>query len=656
MTCLRFGFLFALVLTTQVAHCQSDRPSSVSGANISVNPIGLWEWESGFGGRTRQQQIRLTAETGQLAGTYESPQRGGSQRSSRFGAEPTPLSNIVLEGDKISFDVTRKFGDNDFTTNYAGVISGDEIAGVTVTLFGGQTRESPWMAKRIVEVSGVAIEAQEGDAQVKLAPPQNVETALAAKSDDIPPPMWLPDPGQATESAYSPRAILPGGIVMPLYPENSPYLNHERIKEPETFNVSTSVHGRVNSIVNIHNPSIEIHFASGNMNTGSVVILAAGGGHRTLNVGSESADFVPFFYNYGVNTVILRNRLRSDGYEPTTDAVRDALQAIRLVRKHAEEWKIDPHRIGIMGFSAGAELSAPTAIQFEKFDRDNNDPSDPLAGITSRPDFVGIIYPGPTPFTREPETEIPRKAPPAFITCAGAGDQVHAIWAVDYFSAMLKARIPNVELHIYGNGYHPGDRGSTGGLTHRNGIPFGTWHHRFIEWFDDLGFLTEPGSETKAARDIEEFLSQPPRAGRGPGRGQRPNRGNPAPAEPPQPPASESTSASDGRAASMKSFLGHWNVVFETQVGQQKYDFVIETKEASVNVSATAVMREQPREVNFVDVEHVDDALTFAEILSFGGNEIRIEYSATVNGNNLDIVRKVGQFGSQTATATPAPK
>lgn len=221
-----------------------------------------------------------------------------------------------------------------------------------------------------------------------------------------------------------------------------------------------------------------------------------------------------------MNTVILRNRLRSDGYEPTTDAVRDAMQSIRLVRKVAGQWNFDPNKIGIMGFSAGAELSAPAAIAFEQFDKDNSEAGDPLAGVSSRPDFVGIIYPGPTPFTREPDREVPRDSPPAFITCAGAGDRIHAIWATDYFSAMLRAGIPNVEMHIYANGYHPGDRGATGGLTHRNGIPFGTWHQRFIDWFDDLGFLAPPGEETKAAVDSREFVSQPPRR-RGSGRGGR---------------------------------------------------------------------------------------------------------------------------------------
>src|SRR6185369_9409316 len=132
-------------------------------------------------------------------------------------------------------------------------------------------------------------------------------------------------------------------------------LKADRVKEPEQYNMSQTVPGRINSIVNIHNPSIEVHTVDRGLNTGAAVILVAGGGHNFLSVGTESADFVPFFYNYGVNTVILRNRLRRDGYNVDADAVRDALQAIRMVRAYAKEWAIDPNKIGIMGFSAGAE-------------------------------------------------------------------------------------------------------------------------------------------------------------------------------------------------------------------------------------------------------------------------------------------------------------
>jgi acetyl esterase/lipase len=354
-----------------------------------------------------------------------------------------------------------------------------------------------------------------------LASAQAPRAALAP----LPAPLAVPKPGPVTDAPYAPTAILPGGVVVTLYPPGSHFLNMARVREAEQYNMSQAAPGRVSSIVNIHNPSIEVHTVDRGINTGAAVILAAGGGHNTLNVGSEAADFVPFFYNYGVNTIILRNRLRRDGYNPQTDEVYDALQAIRLVRAYAQEWNIDPHKIGIMGFSAGAELAAPAAVLFDDFDKKNSDPSDLLAGISSRPDFVGLVYPGPTPFARNrTPPPIPRNTPPAFIVCAGSDDQVHAVWADEYFAAMLAARVPNIEMHIYANGRHPGDAlpdGSrmSGGLTDRNGTPYGTWQYRFTDWFRDLGFLQKPGVETKAARDITTYVNQPARGGGGQGRG-----------------------------------------------------------------------------------------------------------------------------------------
>ncbi|HUQ71109.1 MAG TPA: alpha/beta hydrolase [Planctomycetaceae bacterium] len=307
-----------------------------------------------------------------------------------------------------------------------------------------------------------------------------------------------------TAAPFLPEPVLPGGVVLPLYPADSPRLKRERIHEAEVYNTSLkSKSDKTVNVINIHNPSIEVHLAGDDRpNTGAAVIVAPGGGHRILWVGPEGADFAPLFKHHGVSTIILRNRLRVDGYEPTTDAVNDAFQAIRLVRAHAAEWKLDPAKIGIMGFSAGAELSAPTALFFEDFERDNSDPADPLAKVSARPDFVGVIYPGPTPFTRDPATKIPKNVPPSFIASAGSGDRVHALWANDYFATMLKAGVPNLEMHIYGNGGHGG------GLTARNGIPFGNWTDRYLDWFKDLGFLDKPGTPTKAAADVEAFAKK----------------------------------------------------------------------------------------------------------------------------------------------------
>src|SRR5436190_17548729 len=227
------------------------------------------------------------------------------------------------------------------------------------------------------------------------SPPAGAGSSAATPA--LPAALGVPKPGLTNDAPYAPQPILQGGLVVPLYPPGSSFLKMERVREAEQYNMNRAVPGRISSIVNIHNPSIEVHTVDGGINTGAAIILAAGGGHNTLNVGTEGADFVPYFFNYGVNTIILRNRLRRDGYNVQTNAVHDALQAIRLVRAHAKEWNIDANKIGIMGFSAGAELAAPAALFFEEFDKAQSDRADPLSGVSSRPDFVALVYPGPTP-------------------------------------------------------------------------------------------------------------------------------------------------------------------------------------------------------------------------------------------------------------------
>src|ERR1035441_8135767 len=118
-----------------------------------------------------------------------------------------------------------------------------------------------------------------------------------------------------------------------------------------------------------------------------------------------------------------------------------------------------------------------TAIRLREY------PRDPISRALSIPGRR------PSPFARNRTAPpIPRNVAPAFVVCGGSGDRVHAIWAIEYFSAMLAAGVPNIEMHLYGNGRHPGDAlpdGSrmTGGLADRNDTPFGTWQFRFIDWF-----------------------------------------------------------------------------------------------------------------------------------------------------------------------------
>jgi alpha/beta hydrolase fold len=315
-----------------------------------------------------------------------------------------------------------------------------------------------------------------------------------------------PPTRSAAEGPFVPAPALPGGIVLTLYPPDSPLLKRERLHEAENYNSTTggvALGGKVQSTLNIHNPSIEVHLAPGRTNTGAAIIVIPGGGHKILWIGPEGHDFVPYFARHDITTIILRHRLRVDGYDAKIDAVNDAFQAIRIVRAHAAQWKLDPAKIGLVGFSAGAELSAPAALFFDAFTAANHAANDPLAQVSARPDFVGLIYPGPTPFAKGATPAIPANVPPSFIASAGSGDRVHAIWAEEYFSAMLQRGVPNLEMHIYGRGGHGG------GLKARDGIPFGTWPERFLEWFRDLGFLGKPGVTTKAAAECTAFAAKP---------------------------------------------------------------------------------------------------------------------------------------------------
>ena len=197
------------------------------------------------------------------------------------------------------------------------------------------------------------------------------------------------------------RVAVTGGIVIPLWDAGSPKLDQKRVHEEEVYTYANP-RGKVGGVQNIHNPSLEAHvptplhiclfiltpisqstsceeiFSSEQVlpgsDNGACVICVPGGGHVSIGV-SGSTDLVPFFAGFGVATVILRPRLRGvpgsgiDGYNMTTDAVWDTQQAIRIVRAHAEEWGIDPRKIGVVGFSAGAELAAAAGLEYDAFDK-----------------------------------------------------------------------------------------------------------------------------------------------------------------------------------------------------------------------------------------------------------------------------------------------
>ncbi len=266
--------------------------------------------------------------------------------------------------------------------------------------------------------------------------------------------------------------------IIPLWPAGSPTLkgqDEREITKPENVKPGD----RINSIVNIHTPSIEVHLPPADKAVGTAIIVAPGGGHRQLVWGSEGTDIAKWLNDQGIAAFILKYRLAfTPNYQYTVEgeALADTQRAIRIVRSRAAEFGIKPDRVGVLGFSAGGALAALADI---RFDRGKSESADAIDHATCRPDFVGLVYPG---WNRAMDITAPKDAAPAFLTSAGLDDASHAVQTVEFYNALFKAGVP-VELHIYARGGH----GKA--INPRDGIPFGTWHVRMQEWLADRGLL-----------------------------------------------------------------------------------------------------------------------------------------------------------------------
>src|SRR5580658_4098531 len=225
--------------------------------------------------------------------------------------------------------------------------------------------------------------------------------------------LWGPISAAVSFACEQPAALEPGAKVVPLWPIGSPALRN--CDQPEVFTPTKGNPGRVQKVVNINNPSIELHPAP-NPN-GLAMILAAGGGNTELNVGTEGTDIAKWLNGLGVSAFILRYRLRPYGSD--TDALADTAQSIKMVRAHAREWGVDPARIGIMGFSAGGEQAARIVLNFD---------------ADSRPDVAVLVYAG---WGKLDMTQVPKNAPPVFLTSAGIDDAFHARETVELYSALF---------------------------------------------------------------------------------------------------------------------------------------------------------------------------------------------------------------------------
>jgi alpha/beta hydrolase fold len=289
-------------------------------------------------------------------------------------------------------------------------------------------------------------------------------------------PAWTEDAAPTVPA--EPASLFDGAKVVKLWPAGHPTLKNVDQKEVITFDKANPK--RIEQLKNVHNPSIELHLAAPEKANGAAVIIAVGGGNKTLCLDEEGMDVFPWLNDVGISAFILRYRL-APHYRSDVETLADTQRAFRTIRAHAKEWGVDPQRIGIMGFSAGGEQAALAAL---KFDEGNSQAVDPIERESCRPNFSVLIYAG---WKKLDMSSVPKNAPPIFVASAGVDDAFHARQSIEVYSAFLEAKIPS-ELHLYGHGGHGG------GISSRDGIPFGTWHLRFAEWAKDLKLMDKTPS------------------------------------------------------------------------------------------------------------------------------------------------------------------
>ncbi len=226
---------------------------------------------------------------------------------------------------------------------------------------------------------------------------------------------------------------------------------------------------------NVSVPTLTVYAPKGE-NSGAAVVVFPGGGYRILAIDLEGTEVCDWLTSQGITCVLLKYRVPGTGPYPTSlAALQDAQRALGLVRLHAAEWKIDPNRIGVLGFSAGGHLAAALSTHFDKR---LYDPIDAADKLSCRPDFAVVVYPGylalaDKNFAPNPEINPTEKTPPTFIVQA-EDDPVHVENATVYFLQLKNAKVP-AELHIYAEGGHGyGLRGT--------GLPVTGWPQGVESW------------------------------------------------------------------------------------------------------------------------------------------------------------------------------
>lgn len=232
-------------------------------------------------------------------------------------------------------------------------------------------------------------------------------------------------------------------------------------------------------VANISEPSIQIFQPQPSINTGTTVIVLPGGGMTINSIQTEGTMVADYLTKKGITAVVLKYRLRptkkgndfaefkklnkpkypqiKETYKKLFPAsIADALNAVSYIREHAKKLNINPHKIGVMGFSAGGAVTMGVGYNYT---------------AKNRPDFLAPIY----PWTSKYPVQQPKKdAPPLFIVCASNDPLKLAMGSIDLYKS-YKENNKNAELHIYAKGKHGF------GMVPQN-LPSDTWIDRFYDW------------------------------------------------------------------------------------------------------------------------------------------------------------------------------
>ena len=257
--------------------------------------------------------------------------------------------------------------------------------------------------------------------------------------------------------------------------------------------------GPTKLITNVTKPTLTIYKPNWDNNTGTAMIICPGGGYWNLYWELEGEEVADWLNSVGMTAIILKYRCpRRPGEvagEPALGPQLDAQRAVSLVRSRAIEWRINPRRIGIVGFSAGGHLALATATNFAKR---KYEPIDAVDEVSCRPDFAVPIYPGYLKAKDKDEIradmQIPSDTPPVFIAHTSDdnpsyGGSQSADSAIMYV-ALKRAGIPT-ELHIFATGDHDF------GVRQNEKLP-ATWTRLCINWLRNQNLLVSPSSPNKS--------------------------------------------------------------------------------------------------------------------------------------------------------------